>query len=247
MRLFRFVGLFCVLASPAVWAQSGEEAPPTAAAKVQAPATAELWQLPASELLVQSLFRVQYQGPEGQGGFRLTLRLAAANRYRVTTVDSVGRTVWTLSVEGDKGLWVDHHQKLFCRFEGELGLESVPLSPFALPALPGLLLARLPEPPQSTPVVTEGSLEMVDRAGRRWTAKQEDGELVQWTLWELGEPAVWWARLGEESILSERARGIQLRWRRVLAEPLTELPPEPPVGEDYLSGCRPASNPARLP
>lgn len=247
MSSLRLLGFSWVIASVSAWAQPAVDAPTRDPANLEAPAPAELWQLPASELLMQSLFRVQYQGPEGQGSFRLTLRLAAANRYRVTTVDSVGRTIWTLWVEGDKGLWVDHHQHLFCRFEGELGLESVPLSPFALPALPALLLARLPEPPRATPAVSEGSLEMVDRSGRRWTARLEKGELVQWTLWELGEPAVWWARLGEESILSERARGIQLRWRRVLSEPLAELPPESPVGENYVSGCRPASNPARLP
>lgn len=207
---------------------------------------AQPWQIPPEELGVQSLFRLQYEGPEGQGGFRLTLRLQAADRYRVTTVDAVGRAVWNLAVDGENGLWVDHRQQRYCRFQGLLGLAAVPLSPFALPALPALLLGRLPEPPASPPTVSAGLLELVDLAGRRWTARLEDGKLSQWTLWEQGEPAVWWGLHGEESVLSERAQGVQLRWRRVLTEPLTELPPPPTVGEGYSSGCEQSSNPAGM-
>lgn len=246
----RWLGCFFAL----VWAlfagggtePEAEQSTSVAMPESATPAATEPWQIPPKEMGQQSLFRVQYDGPEGQGGFRLTLRFEAPDRYRVTTVDAVGRAVWNLSVEGESGLWVDHRNQRFCRFQGLLGLASVPLSPFALPALPALLFGRLPEPPAAPPFVSEQLLEYRDRSGRRWTARLEAGEILQWTVWENDEPAVWWGLRGEEAILSERAEGIQLRWRRVLTEPLGELPALPSLDERYVSDCLQAANPAEL-
>ncbi len=220
---------------------------PPAAASAPPPASADLWEIPASDLFQQRLFRMRYGGPEGEGSFRLTLRLAAPDRYRVTTVDAVGRAVWSLSLDGEDGLWIDHRQKRFCRFHGAMELAAVPLKPFALPALPSVLLGRLPVAPREAPYEDGAYLEFKDSAGRRWTATREGDQLTKWTFWEAGEPSIWWGRQGEEAVLSERAQGIQLRWRQVLAEPISELPPAPPVPEGYVAGCEEASNPAAMP
>lgn len=231
--------LVLTLCSP-VAASSPETAP-------RAPESTALWEIPASELNQQRLFRLRYGGPEGEGSFRLTLRLAAPDRYRATTVDAVGRAVWSLAVDGEEGLWLDHRQKRFCRFRGAVGLAAVPLQPFALPALPAILLGRLPVPPKEAPNEDGAYLEFSDVSGRRWTAYRDGDKLQKWTFWENGEPAIWWGRQGEESVLSERAQGIQLRWRQVLAEPISGLPPAPAVPEGYAEGCEEASNPASMP
>lgn len=268
MTLWKLWLLAGALVASAACASSGRTAPPTTppgtppavstpataekpadppARSPTAPANAPLWEIPATDLLQQRLFRLRYGGPEGEGSFRLTLRLAAPDRYRVTTVDAVGRAVWSLSVEGEEGLWIDHRRQRFCRFHGAVGLAAVPLEPFALPALPSVLLGRLPVAPRGAPHEDGSNLEFEDASGRRWTAHREGERLLKWTFWEQGEPAIWWSRQGEESVLSEREQGIQLRWRQVLAEPIAELPPAPAVPDGYAEGCEEASNPASMP
>jgi hypothetical protein len=81
-------------------------------------------------------------------------------------------------------------------------------------------------------------VEYRDAQGRRWTVEQgQGGEVLGWTLWADGEPAVWWRLLTGEAILSERERGVQIRWREVLREPLEGLPPPPEVPATYLAAC----------
>ncbi len=105
------------------------------------------WQLPPSAVGTQRLFRASFEGPQGGGGFRLTLRLAAADRYRVEAVDPVGRALWTLDVAGAAGLWVDHRNRVVCRPTGSFELAAAQLPTLPLAALPRLLLGRLPVPP----------------------------------------------------------------------------------------------------
>ncbi|HEX4952347.1 MAG TPA: hypothetical protein VF017_02980 [Thermoanaerobaculia bacterium] len=219
------------------------------AAEAQAPPP---WALAAEDLATQRLFRLHYDGPEGEGSFRLTLRLLAADRYRATAVDAVGRLVWSLSVEGEEGLWLDHRQERFCRFRGRLAPEVLALSPFGLPSLPALLLGRMPvapagtiEPPEEG---KEDRLDYLDTEGRRWTALlSPEGGVASWTLWQEGEPVVWWSRQGEEALLSERRRAAQLRWREVLREAIApELAPLTPPAT-FREGCETASDPAQVP
>lgn len=217
-------------------------APPPERASLDA-----LWSLPATALGTQSLFRLRYGGPEGEGSFRLTLRLASPDHYRVTTVDAVGRMVWSLSVEGAGGLWIDHKERRYCRFEGAEQISAPALAPFSLPSLPAILFGRLPVSAVGELSLDGDALEFRDAAARRWTARREGDGLARWTLWSEAEPAIWYGLQGDEAVLSERAQGIQLRWRRVVSEPLLELPPPLTPPEGYAESCQTSSNPADLP
>lgn len=219
---------------------------------VRAPTTADdpdaaAWELPASALGTQRLYRVGYEGPDGGGHFRLTLRLGSADRYQVRAVDPIGRALWSLDVDGGRGLWIDHRAAAACRLEGRLDIATGQLTPFPLAAIPALLLGRLPAIPQGTPVDEEGSpgeevdepapaegvpaasgsgsrrLVFLDRQGRRWSAVVDGGTPLSWAMSEPGEsvPGVWWRRRGGESLLSDRRRGVQLSWRERVVERLT--------------------------
>lgn len=206
---------------------------PPPVARPAAPSNAP-WELAASDLGTQRLFRVGYDGPEGEGSFKLTLRLTAAERYRAQASDPLGRPLWTLDVAGGGGLWLDHRERLACRLAGRFDLAAARLAPFPLSSLPALLLGRVPAAPvgsvERAPRDDGGSeLSFRDAEGRRWTARLgAAGEPESWTLWRRGEPAVWW-RGGEPgggaqggATLSDRRRGTQLRWRQVVREPLAD-------------------------
>jgi hypothetical protein len=83
-----------------------------------------------------------------------------------------------------------------------------------------------------------------DDAGQRWTANWEDELLASWTLWQEGEPRLWWSRQPRGGVLSHRD-GAQFRWRQVAREKLLassykrlETPAEYRFGE-----CRPEDEP----
>jgi hypothetical protein len=199
-----------------------------AAARPPGAGDAPPWQLPAAALGSQRLYRVAYSEAQGEGSFRLTLHLAAAERYQVRATDPVGRALWTLDVDGARGLLLDHRSRAYCLFSGRFDLSGVPLAPFPLGSLPGLLLGRLPVEPAGTPRQSGAEVAFADAAGRRWQATLADGVPVRWTAWEGDEPAYWWARRDGWAILSDRRRGVQVRWREVLVEPLV-TPPAPLV------------------
>jgi hypothetical protein len=181
---------------------------------------AEPWLLPAGELGTQRLLRVGYDGPEGEGSFKLTLRLAADGRYQARAADPFGRALWSLDAAPDGGLWIDHRAEVACRLGGRFDLAAARLIPFPLAALPALLLGRLPEPPHGVVERSGDRLEFDDAEGRRWTARVAGGAPVAWTLWLDGEPAVWWHGSDGEAHLSDRLRRTQLRWRQVVREEL---------------------------
>jgi hypothetical protein len=228
---------------------AGRAAPATAADPDAAP-----WQVPAGALGSQRLYRVSYDGPDGGGGFRLSLRLAAPERYQVRAVDPVGRALWSLDVAGAGGLWLDHRAAAACRLTGSLDLAAGQLTPFPLASLPALLLGRLPAapagpldgpggeagepvaadaaetaPPDAVPdadaeedTAGDRRLAFADAQGRRWSATLAGGAPLSWAMTEPGDaaPSVWWRRHDGEHLLSDRARGVQLRWRESVVEPL---------------------------
>lgn len=204
-----------------------------------APPALPPWSIAEADLASQRLFRVHYSGPEGDGSFRVTLRLATPDAYQVTAADALGRPVWSLAVDGDHGLFLDHARQRFCRFGGALDLESLPLAPFPLPSLPALLLGRLPAVPAADLVKTRGArVDYRDEKDRRWSAIVEDGRVRQWTLWIDDTPTVWWTHAGEEAVLSDRRDSVQVRWRESLREPMPgPLPAPEEVPEAYASGC----------
>lgn len=210
--------------------------------------TAEVgWALPAASFPTQRLFRLHYDSAEkGDGALRLVLRLESPDRYRLTVADRLGRPLYTIDAGTDGALLADHRERLVCPLDSEARLEELPLDPLPLASLPAVLLGRVPALPAGEPELADGatldrqSLTFRDRAGRRWTADLVRGTPVAWTLWADGEPSVWWIRSGNESLLSDRDRGLQMSWRETGREPLAEPlgPPLAPAG--YLPGvCGP--------
>src|SRR6476659_11516463 len=59
------------------------------------------WQMPQEAYGSQRLYRVSYSGPEGEGSFKVTLRLVSPARYQIQAVDPVGRSLWSLDVLHD--------------------------------------------------------------------------------------------------------------------------------------------------
>ncbi len=218
--------------------------PPRLAADGAAP-----WQIPPAAFGSQRLYRVSYQGPRGEGSFRLTLRLAAAERYQVMAVDPLGRAIWSLDVESERGLWLDHRNRGYCNFNGSFDVADVPLSPFPLLSLPALLLGRLPAEPTAAPQAKGRDLTFHDDQERRWTARLEGDQVGSWTLWnDDGQPAVLWVRRDDWAILSDRGQGAQVRWKEVLAEKLPKALAAlriPPGFEE--EDCQSASGPSGAP
>jgi hypothetical protein len=213
-----------------------------ATARPPAAADAPPWQIPASAFGTQRLYRVSTSGAQGEASFRLTLLLAAPDRYQVRAVDPVGRALWTLDVAGPRGLFLDHRARAHCVFEGRFDLSGVPLAPFPLVSLPPLLLGRLPSEPAGEPRGSGAELTYEDAAGRRWQAILDPaGALVAWTAWEGEEPVYWWSRRDGWAILSDRRRGVQVRWRETLVEPsvMAAEPLVPPAGYEPVDCARP--------
>jgi hypothetical protein len=203
------------------------------------------WQIPAGELGTQRLYRVSYSGPEGEGSFRMTLRLATLERYQVQAVDPVGRSLWSLDVTAGRGLFLNHRARTSCIFEGSFDLSGVPLGPFPLLTLPALLLGRVPSEPAAPPEQHGREIAFHDAADRVWSATvRDEGVVERWTLSESGSPTVWWFRQDSWAILSDRARGVQVRWREALAERLKTEPAPLGVPAGYReAGCRDETSP----
>jgi hypothetical protein len=207
----------------------------------------------------QRLYRVSYSGPEGEGSFRVTLRLVSPARYQVQAVDPLGRSLWSLDVVNDAGLSLNHRNHTFCKFDGRFDISGASLGPFPLLSLPSLLLDRVPaEPAAGSPTGQPRgrTFDFHDEAGRHWAgALGGDGQVLSWTLSEGSTPKVWWMRRDDWSILSDRERGIQVRWREALRENLDKEPPvlttpagyhETECGDPDLSDTPPAP-PAETP
>lgn len=195
------------------------------------------WQMPQEAYGSQWLYRVSYSGPEGEGSFKVTLRLVSAARYQIQASDPLGRSLWSLDVNNDDGLWLNHHSRNYCQFEGRFDVSGVPLGPFPLLSLPSLLIGRVPGEPAAgspTPEPRGREFDFKDAEDRRWTgALGEKGAVLNWTLSEGSTPKVWWMRRDDWAILSDRERGIQVRWREVLRENLDREPQRLAVPSDY--------------
>jgi hypothetical protein len=209
------------------------------------------WQVPAAAYGSQILYRVAVAGAEGEGSLKLTLRLASPGRYQAQAVDPIGRAIWGLDVDGDRGLWLDHRGHAYCRLAGALDLAFLPLGPLSLSALPPLLLGRLPVPPSDPAGVVRGTagsgatVAYRDAAGRGWSAVVQGGQPVSWGLWQepAAEPILSWASSGSWSLLSDRRKGVQVRWREALREPLGQLVPMSPRADYREGNCTAAPSP----
>jgi hypothetical protein len=196
-------------------------------------AAVPLWQVPPGELPSQRLFRAAYEGPEGDGSFRLTLKLFSPDRYWAQASDPLGRVWFSLDVAGQEGFWADHRGRVFCPFSGELPVVGRELGAFSPAVVPALLLGRLPAvEPVSVLSEAGDELDLRDALGRRFTVQRSGGRLVSWSLREGEEPVLWWGRKGDWALLSHRRRGVQIRFKEVVRERLADPAPAlaPPSG-----------------
>ena len=203
---------------------------PSAGQPPRAADNAALAPLPDEALGTQRLYRVRYQGAEGGGGLRLVLRLAAADRFSLAASDSFGRAVWTLALAASETTVVDHRLSEYCATGADVRVPEAALAPLPVSMLPSVLLGRLPV--SSGRAAAGDELDLVDSAGRRWTARNDEDGLASWTLWDEGEPSLWWLAQGRSGgVLSHRG-GSQFRWREGAVEPLAEGAEllEPPAG-----------------
>ncbi len=202
----------------------------------------EPWEIPQAAFGLQRLYRVSFRSPEGEGSFRLTLRLSGPDRYQASAVDPVGRSLWSLDVDGERGLFLDHRNRLFCRLAGRFDISGVPLSPFPLVSLPALLLGRVPAAPASAVEEQGARISFRDERERRWDATLKDGAPAGWSMRDEQGPAVWLTRQDGWAILSDRRQGSQVRWREILREEHKgELAPlETPA--NYREECAPAGD-----
>ena len=229
---FRIVAALTLAAALAPAPGCGPAGPPPPVS-LPSPA-AEPWQVPVEALGTQRLFRAHYDGPDGGGGFRLTLRLVRPDRWQAQG-NALGRKLWSLEANGEEGLWIDHRKDVFCHLENRLELAGSLLAPMPFRAFPALLLGRLPEPPAAGSQVRRragGDLVFGGADGRHWRARVEAGSVRGWSLSQDGQTVAWWRIRGDEAILSDRRNGIQLRWRPVVQEPLARPlePLVPPAG-----------------
>ena len=214
---------------------------PAAARNAEAQSSADggaAWDLPAGAVPSQRLYQGSYEGPEGGGAFRATLRLAAPDRFRLDAADRLGRPLWAVGVDGGAAWWIDHHAGVWCADLSRLALPGFGRGPMPATALPALLLGALPVRPAQALPANQGAstVEVTDDAGRRWQATVEDGRVAAWSVAEGEQPLWWWRRQGKGGILSQR-NGRQLRWQEVVVEPLRgELPPRT-VPADYRESC----------
>jgi len=209
----------------------------SASTPVERAATATPWILPDAELGSQRLLRARLVSEEGRGRFRLLLRLEDPERYQIRATHPLfNQRLWTLDVDGAQAVLVDYQQHTVCRYEGAAEIGAIPLGPFPFASLPALLLGYLPLPPAAEPErPSPGGLRFEDAEGRVWTAVLENQVVERFEV--DGEEKVTWRR-DEEGwyVLASEARGLDLRWKETLREPLsgTLQPLEAPA--EYADG-----------
>jgi hypothetical protein len=195
------------------------------------------WEIPQASYGSQRLYRMTYSGPEGEGSFRVTLRLVSPARYQLQAVDPVGRALWSLDVQDNAGLALNHHNRTFCHLEGRFDITGVPLGPFPLLSLPALLLGRVPaQPGPNSPTAQPRgrTFEFKDDTDRKWTGVLgEQGIVTQWILSEGSTPKAWYMNRDDWSILSERDRGVQVRWKEAVRENLEKDPTRFEIPKGY--------------
>ena len=204
----------------------------TVASVGPAPAPDALAALSAPEDSGQWLFRAELSGEEGSGSLKLLLRRYDGGRFMLQASDALGQARWEIRRDRDAGVWLDPQGRRFCRLDARLPLRATQwVSKIRLADFPGLLTGEWPSeaevialaapaaPAEATAAAGPSAL-----ADRRITGERGESGWASWTLWEEGLPAVWFKRLGAESLLSVRRPSVQFRWR-VTAQSALPLTP----------------------
>ena len=199
----------------------------------------EPWQIPDDAFPTQRLFRIRYEGPEGELSFRLTLYLESRTSFRMDASDTLGRKVWSLVVEGSgQGLWLDHREDLYCRIESAEVQSFVPIAYLPLVHLPRLILGRMPAEPFEDLRRSEGLISYLDRGGQLWSGRLgDDGRVRWWSLVEDGVAVAWW-HLDEDGdegsqVFVDSRRGQELRWSEQVRESLDKPVPAAEIPRNY--------------
>lgn len=197
------------------------------------------WQIPDDAFPTQRLFRIRYDGPEGELSFRLTLYLESRSNFRMDASDTLGRKVWSLVVEDDgQGLWLNHREDLYCRIESAANQSFVPVAYLPLVHLPRLVLGRMPADPADDLRRAEGLVSYVDRGGQLWSGRLDDeGRVRWWSLVENGVAVAWW-RLDEEGgegsqVFVDSRRDQEVRWVEQVRETLATGVPAAEIPRSY--------------
>jgi hypothetical protein len=170
----------------------------------------------------QSLYRVQFEGAEGKGSFRLLLRRVSDQRFDLAASDPLGRTLWALDVVDGEGTWFDFRARKTCALGPRFRLEALQLPELPLVVVPRILSG---EPPHAAGL---------DDDGRTWTLRRDGWELTGSDIDPLRYEED--ASAAGSGTLSNRAS--TLRFRRVADEPLTRpLEPRQPGPGFTRGGC----------
>lgn len=210
-------------------------APPPAASPVAAP-----WELPEDAISTQRLFRVRFESEEGDGRFRLTLRLLDRERFQLRAIDPLGRSVWTLHSDRGESLFLDHRDRRACRFGPRVDLTELYLGSFPARDLPALILGRVPAVPEGALLWTGGgaaglrTLDFLDRQDRAWACRLMGERLEGWSLTSPDGRLLASLHREERGFrLEDRRRRLEVRWREVGAEPLRRGLQEPEIPPSY--------------
>lgn len=163
----------------------------------------------------QWLFRAELSGEEGSASLRLLLRRFDAASFWLTATDATGQARWELRQESSTAFWLDRPGQRFCRLDPEGPLRArLAVPAIRIADLPGLLLGEWP-----SAALVSGEEAAAATGARPFTAQASTpaeagrGVWESWTLWQAGEPAAWFRRFADDSLLSARRPAVQLRWR----------------------------------
>lgn len=172
------------------------------------------------------LLRAEAETPEGHYRLKLSLRLASAERFLMSASDTFGRTLWTLEVAAGAALAVDHRQRSYCRAAVDGALVDPLIGFDQVAAIPRILAGRLPLAPaagaETPPNLGAGATLDYRAAGQRRVVAllAADRAPERWTLWQGGEPWLWWVREGSGGRLDARGGALRLSWQPIVVEDL---------------------------
>ncbi|MCZ7650774.1 MAG: hypothetical protein M5U13_06250 [Thermoanaerobaculia bacterium] len=132
----------------------------------------------------QSLFRVEAAGADGDVRLRLMLRRESRSRFQLAAADLLGRTVWSLAVDGGKTTFADHRHRTVCRGPAT-GRLLLPLLGLDLPpgATVAVLLGEVPVPLPAAAPAGGGTVRFGDEHGQQWEVTLgADGRPTAWKL-----------------------------------------------------------------
>ncbi len=183
----------------------------------------------------QSLFRVEAAGADGDVRLRLMLRRESRSRFQLAAADLLGRTVWSLAVDGGKTTFADHRHRTVCRGPAT-GRLLLPLLGLDLPpgATVAVLLGEVPVPLPAAAPAGGGTVRFGDEHGQQWEVTLgADGRPTAWKLAAAGGGEIaTWRGAPEGAELRLAGAGLEVRWRLASTEPLPAgwSPAPPPAG-----------------